>query len=98
MLSRLDESYWAAPKWCEKGDWLYEGKIVAKPSLTIRTKPTTSSSARGTVKYGKQVSIVCKLNGKSVGGNKRWYQLTNGKWVPARYVANVGESPAWCHL
>lgn len=98
LPARYVENLGKAPKWCAKGDWFYEGKIVAKPSLTMRAKPTTSSAAKGTVEYGKQVSIICKLNGKTVGGNQRWYQLAHGAWVPARYVANVGDAPAWCHL
>jgi uncharacterized protein YgiM (DUF1202 family) len=96
LPARYVKNVGKAPKWCAD-NLLWKGKVVAKPSLTMRAKPTTSSSAKGTVKYGKKVTIVCKLNGKSVGGNKRWYQLTNGKWVPARYVANVGDVPPYCH-
>lgn len=74
----------------------FMGRVLARPTLNLRARPTSASSAVGTVKYGSLVEIICKLNGQPVDGNPRWYQLTNGRWVTARYVANVMAPPPYC--
>jgi hypothetical protein len=50
----------------------------------------------GTLHSGATVSIQCKVFGPSVDGNTRWYKLSTGKWVTARYVANIGPAPRFC--
>ena len=66
-------------------------------ALTQRTGPTRAAAAAGTLARGTKVSIVCKLPGQPVAGNALWYSLTNGRWVAARYVSNVGAAPGWCN-
>jgi uncharacterized protein YraI len=73
----------------------FTGKTTAR--VTKRTGPTTAASSAGHVAKGSTVTIICKLPGKTVKGNNRWYYLTDGRWVAARYVANVGAAPGWCN-
>jgi hypothetical protein len=86
-----------APKACSARAELAFGKVIAKPSLTKRAKPTSKSAAKGTIRYGTKVDILCKTTGPKVGGNALWYQLTNGRWVTARYVDNLGRVPEYCY-
>lgn len=96
MLS-LDARHWvsaryvtnlgAAPQWCL--GHRPRGKVIASPNVTLRTAPTTKAASAGRLPYGKVIQIVCKVNGPSVDGNPRWYQLFDGRWVTARYVKNV---------
>lgn len=83
-----------APAVCDGAE--ATGKVIARPALTMRDRPTTASPRRGSLGYGTVVEIICKVNGQSVGGNPRWYQLFNGNWVAARYVANIGFAPDSC--
>lgn len=80
---------------CGDGD-LDKGR-VATASLAMRTGPTTDASSTGSLARGKIVNIRCKLNGQVIDGNPRWYHLANGRWLAARYVANVGSAPVWCN-
>jgi len=84
----------AVPGWCGS-DERFVGKATAK--LTKRTGPTAASSSAGAVAKGAGVDIICKLPGQNVNGNTRWYHLTDGRWVAARYVSNVGRAPTWCN-
>lgn len=93
VSARYVENVGAAPGWCGT-DERYVGKATEK--LTKRTGPTTSASKAGTVAKGARVNIICKLPGQNVKGNTRWYYLTDGRWVSARYVDNVGKAPGWC--
>lgn len=95
VSARYVENVGPAPRRCGDGD-LDRGKVIAS-ALKMRTGPTTAASSAGTLPRGKHVNIVCKLEGKVVGGNPRWYHLANGRWVAARYVANVGPAPTWCN-
>ncbi|HEY6738100.1 MAG TPA: SH3 domain-containing protein [Actinopolymorphaceae bacterium] len=83
-----------APKWC--GGSTQKAKVVGKPGVTIRTAPTTRSRAVGHLAYGKVVPIICKVNGQTVGGNPRWYQLYSGRWISARYAKNLSTIPKFC--
>ncbi|MFJ9620518.1 SH3 domain-containing protein [Streptomyces sp. NPDC101181] len=76
----------------------YKGRVVAKPHLLLRDKPTRSSRVVGSVKYGTVVNIFCKTRGDNVDGNNRWYLLTDGTWAwgSARYIENIGTAPKWC--
>jgi uncharacterized protein YraI len=74
----------------------YEGKVVSQTSLNVRSAPTSKATKVGSLKRGTTVKIHCKVFGPSVGGNDLWYKLGNGRWVTARYVANVGAAPRFC--
>ena len=94
VAARYVDNVGAAPDWCGT-DARFAGKTTAK--LTKRTGPTTAASSAGTVAKGAKVTIVCKLPGQNVKGNTKWYYLTDGRWVAARYVQNVGKAPGWCN-
>ncbi|MEU2759896.1 SH3 domain-containing protein [Streptomyces sp. NPDC007094] len=76
----------------------YKGRVIAKPYLLLRDKPTRSSRIVGSVEYGSVVHIFCKTRGDNVDGNNRWYLLTDGTWAwgSARYIENIGAAPKWC--
>ncbi|MFD6534267.1 SH3 domain-containing protein [Streptomyces sp. NPDC060184] len=76
----------------------YRGRVIARPSLLLRDRPTRSSRVVGEVPYGTIVDIFCKTRGDNVDGNDRWYLLTNGTWAwgSARYIENIGAAPDWC--
>ncbi|MFF8441575.1 SH3 domain-containing protein [Streptomyces californicus] len=76
----------------------YKGRVIAKPYLLLRDKPTRSSRVVGSVDYGTVVSIFCKTKGDNVDGNNRWYLLSDGTWAwgSARYIENIGSAPQWC--
>ncbi|MFE2292836.1 SH3 domain-containing protein [Streptomyces sp. NPDC059452] len=76
----------------------YKGRVIAKPNLLLRDRPTRSSRVVGSVKYGTVVNIFCKTTGDNVDGNNRWYLLTDGTWAwgSARYIENIGAAPRWC--
>jgi uncharacterized protein YraI len=94
VSARYVQNVGAAPDWCGT-DARFKGKTTA--ALTKRTGPTAAAGSAGTVAKGVTVNIICKLPGQNVGGNDRWYHLTDGRWVAARYVANVGTAPGWCN-
>lgn len=73
-----------------------DGRVVSSLPLTIRSKPTTASTALGSYRPGTIVHISCKTNGQNVAGNPRWYKLSDRTgWLAARYVVNLGTVP-WC--
>lgn len=76
----------------------YKGRVIAKPYLLLRDRPTRSSKVVGSVKYGTVVNIFCKTTGDNVDGNNRWYLLTDGTWAwgSARYIENIGAAPRYC--
>ncbi|MGI8456990.1 MAG: hypothetical protein ACR2LI_02590 [Propionibacteriaceae bacterium] len=69
---------------------------VTTAILVRREAPTTRANAHGAYTTGTRLSLVCKLDGQTVNGNKIWYLTTDDLWVSARYVANVGRAPAFC--
>ncbi|SDS28318.1 hypothetical protein [Microlunatus soli] len=78
-----------------------DGKIIAKPSLSVRYAPSSHAKYLTSIKYGKVVPLNCKVTGTSVGGNNRWYLLPGDsfgghEWIAARYVTNIGSTPGWC--
>ncbi len=94
VSARYVQSIGAAPDWCGT-DARFRGKTTA--ALTKRTGPTAAATSAGTVVKGATLNIICKLPGQNVAGNDRWYHLTDGRWVAARYVTNVGTAPGWCN-
>ncbi|SDD72832.1 hypothetical protein [Auraticoccus monumenti] len=85
----------AAPGWCAAGRTPATGRTTT--ALVARKGPTTADARTGaTLAQGATVRLVCKVDSQSVGGNTRWYWTTDGRWVSARYVTNVGAAPGWC--
>jgi uncharacterized protein YraI len=91
-----------APEFCHdmhKGP--YKGKVIARTGLNVRTGPSTHYRVVDTLPSGAVVGIKCKVNGQNVGGNPRWYKLNDGRYVDgfsaARYIANIGPAPKYCH-
>lgn len=76
----------------------YVGQVTAKTGLLLRDAPTRGSHVIRTEPYGAIVHIFCKTRGDDVGGNDRWYLLTDGTWAwgSAHYIANIGPAPRWC--
>jgi len=93
VSARYVRNVGAAPGWCGN-DERFVGRTTT--AVTKRVAPTTAAAASGGLARGVRVTIICKLPGQVVGGNNRWYYLTDGRWVAARYVANVGPAPGWC--
>jgi hypothetical protein len=87
VTARYVKNVGKAPQWCKMG--FPDGKVVAKPSVKLRTAPSTKAKSAGTLKYGTEFHTICKVNGTKVDGNPRWYQLYDGRWVPARHVKNI---------
>lgn len=83
-----------APRWCGSDE-----RFVGRATATVNTRvaPTTATASAGRIAKGGGVDIICKLPAQKVGGNDRWYYLTDGRWVAARYVDNVGRAPRWCN-
>lgn len=78
----------------------YQGQVIARTGLNIRTRPTTGSADVGTIRYGTVIRIKCKVKGQTIDGNPFWYQLADARfhagWVTARYVDNIGRAPEYC--
>lgn len=51
------------------------GKVVSRAPLTVRSKPSTHSSALGHLRPHDKVGLVCKQHGEPVDGNSLWYRL-----------------------
>lgn len=94
VSARYVQNIGAAPRWCGSRE-RFVGRTTAV--LNKRVAPTTSAATAGTLARGAGVDIICKLEGQNVAGNNRWYYLTNGRWVAARSVENVGRAPRWCN-
>lgn len=82
-------------RWCNDGDSAY-AKGVTTASLTKREAPSTYDRRVSTLKKGTTVKIVCKVDNSPVKGNTLWYYTSDGNWVSARYVRNVGAKPGYC--
>jgi hypothetical protein len=93
VSARYVRNVGAAPSWCGT-DERFVGRTTT--GVTKRVAPTTAAAASGGLARGVRVDIICKLAGQTVDGNNRWYYLTDGRWVAARYVSNVGRVPGWC--
>lgn len=94
VSARYVQNVGQAPRWCGNDE-----RFVGRTTTAVRKRvaPTTAAASAGTLGKGAGVDIICKLDGQNIDGNKRWYYLTNGRWVAARYVANVGRAPGWCN-
>ncbi len=95
VAARYVDNLGPAPRWCGS-EARYTGK--ANATLNKRVAPTTAAARAGSLAKGQSMSIICKLPAQRVGGNPRWYHLTDGRWVAARYVDNIGVGvPGWCN-
>ncbi|MYV91049.1 SH3 domain-containing protein [Streptomyces sp. SID1034] len=68
-------------------------------ALHVRSGAGTTYRTTGTLRSGRQVSLVCKRNGSSVQGNRVWYRLAghHGRYVSAHYVrVAAGSTVPWC--
>ncbi len=93
--ARYIENVGKAPHYCTLGP--ADGQVTAKPSVKLRTEPSTNAKSAGSLKYGAKLNAICKVTGQEVAGNDRWYQLYDGRWVTARYVKNInGLVPEFC--
>lgn len=82
-----------APQWCGDGK-KYVGQTTAL--VNLRSGPTRAEGVVGAVGTDTRVGLTCKLRGEPVDGNSWWYETKSGHWISARYVDNVGKSPAYC--
>ncbi|MEV6318943.1 SH3 domain-containing protein [Streptomyces sp. NPDC051776] len=70
------------------------GRVVSPVGINLRERPTTNSPVRGTLAYGDEVGLDCKVRGQSINGNDLWYKLRDRTvWAAARYVQNFGDVP-----
>jgi len=78
---------------------VYKGRVIARTGLLVRNAPSTSARVVGSLRYHQVVDISCKVTGQWVNGNHIWYRLPSGHWAyaSARYIANIGPAPMWCH-
>jgi hypothetical protein len=94
VSARYVQNVGSAPRWCGNSE-----RFVGRTTTAVkkRVAPTTAATSAGTLAKGAGLDIICKLDGQNIDGNKRWYYLTDGRWVAARYVTNVGRAPGWCN-
>ncbi|MCQ4083959.1 hypothetical protein NGB36_26075 [Streptomyces sp. RB6PN25] len=73
-----------------------QGSVVTPAPLNVRYGPGTDHWISSSLGNGTSIWIACKSEGTNIGGNNRWYQLTNNQgWVSAHYVNTNGYVP-WC--
>ncbi|TDD71278.1 SH3 domain-containing protein [Jiangella aurantiaca] len=72
----------------------YKGRVTT--GVNVRSAPTSYAPKVGSYAKGATITIQCKVYGPTVSGNSLWYKLANGRWVSARYVANIGAAPRFC--
>lgn len=94
LSARYVKNIGPAPEFCDPLDGYVKGRTTA--TVTGRSGPTTSDSARSTYRKGTTLNIQCKVTSQRIGGNSLWYLTSTGRWVPARYVKNVGMAPRQC--
>jgi uncharacterized protein YraI len=70
------------------------GTVRVNGTLTLRSAPTNSASAAGSLGNNARVAIDCVVSGQSVAGSVRttttWDRLTNGRYIPHAYVVAAG--------
>lgn len=79
-------------------DRLYQGRVVSRSGLLVRSAPNRRGSALGRLLPGQLLWVKCRMKGEQVGGNAYWYKLADGRWTwaSARYIATVGGTPRVC--
>jgi uncharacterized protein YraI len=70
------------------------GTVRVSGVLTLRSGPTNSSTAAGSLGNNARIAIDCVVSGQSVAGTVRttttWDRLTNGRYIPHAYVIATG--------
>ncbi|MEU9120357.1 hypothetical protein AB0C96_10930 [Streptomyces sp. NPDC048506] len=76
----------------------YEGRVVARSGLVVRSGPSKHYRALGSKQYGTVVGITCRVKGQRVQGNPVWYKLSDATyaWSSERDIVSNGERPRWC--
>ncbi|WP_329121959.1 hypothetical protein [Streptomyces sp. NBC_01465] len=69
------------------------GRVSTQAGLNVHSNPTMSARVTKVLAYQQIVFLSCKVNGPSVGGNRIWYNLSDGGWVSAKYVDNFSAVP-----
>lgn len=97
VSARYVDNIGAAPRYCGSGA-TYEGKVVSRATLHVRSGPNTDNAIVSSVPRGHHVFINCKVRAQNISGNTLWYALEgdSAAWVTARYVDNVGARPEYC--
>jgi hypothetical protein len=76
----------------------YVGRVTSPIGLNVRAAAATDSAVLDTLGAGATFEILCKVPAGLIDGNRLWYKLYDQDgWVSARYVANVGAAPRYCH-
>lgn len=82
----------------------YAGRVSSGMNLNVRNGPSLGNDVVDSAAPGEQLTILCKVRGRTIDGNSLWYRLDRdppvgadrGYWVSARYVDNIGEVPDYC--
>ncbi|MFC6886854.1 MULTISPECIES: hypothetical protein [Actinomadura] len=76
---------------------------VTSSTITVRSRPTTHSAAKGIYKRGYRLQIECWTRGQAIHGDRTWYKLgpRNQNWhgvgyVAGHYVRLLGARPVRC--
>lgn len=63
---------------------------VTKDVLNVRSGPRLEYYNFADRQRGDRVALQCHTSGEEVAGNRRWFQLANGGFVPAVFVDHPG--------
>lgn len=86
VSARYVDNIGPAPRFC--GDGSPTSSRVTTDRLNRREAPTLLAATDGVLKRNARVSLVCWLPGLEEGpGDSMWFQLGNGSWVSADYLA-----------
>jgi len=81
---------------CGGGGGSCTGVVRADGGLIIRSEPSTSGTAVGSLANGAQVPLYGRVAGSTVSGNSNWFNVGNG-YVSAYFVDIVSSGgEAWC--
>ncbi len=64
--------------------------------LNERVAPSTKDAKTKTLARGATVRAICQTTGPYIGTDNHWYNLTDGRWVSARYVTGLDRTPFNC--
>ena len=64
----------------------YSYRVTSTTPLSARTGPATSYPTVRSYSTGATVKVVCQTPGSTVGGTAVWNKLSDGTYVPDRYV------------
>ena len=91
MASLLTAVVLAGTSWLPA--WAASGRVIASPSLIVRSSASASASVLGTIPYGATITITCTTSGSSMtgpyGATTLWNYITYGSlkgYVTDAYV------------